>query len=353
MMDRFWSEKKVLVTGHTGFKGSWLCAVLMHRGAKVVGYSLPAPTTPNLAECLSLDMTSLSGDITHPAAISEALSVHQPDVVFHLAAQALVRDSYRDPLGTYLTNAFGTAALLEGVRNSPATKVIINITTDKVYENKESAKGYAEDDPLGGHDAYSASKACSEIITASYRDAFLAPLGKRIATARAGNVIGGGDWSTDRIVPDLIRSITSGKQPVLRNPNAVRPWQHVLEPLYGYLLLAEKLWEEEQFSGAWNFGQTIDQGITVGELASRLIRQWGDIPLFAYDNNAQPHETHTLLLHSDKARLQLGWGSRLTFDDTLSWTRDWYRSYYDGEDMQAFTLGQIKQYEQLEVNRLG
>jgi CDP-glucose 4,6-dehydratase len=353
MMDQFWTGKKVLVTGHTGFKGSWLCAVLLHRGAEVVGYSLPASTTPNLAESLSLDMESVNGDITNPEAITEVLSVHQPDIVFHLAAQALVRDSYRDPLGTFFTNAFGTAALLDGVRNSPAAKVIINITTDKVYENKESIAGYAESDRLGGYDAYSASKACSEIITGSYRDAFLAPLGKRTATARAGNVIGGGDWSADRIVPDLIRSMTSGGQPILRNPNAVRPWQHVLEPLYGYILLAEKLWEDEQFSGAWNFGQTINQGVTVGELASRLIRQWGGLPLFAYDNSEQPHETHTLLLNSDKARHLLGWSSRLTFDDTLSWTGDWYRAFYDGEDMLAFTFRQIKQYEQLEVNRLG
>lgn len=353
MMDGFWTGKKVFVTGHTGFKGSWLCAVLKHRGAEVTGYSLPASTTPKLSECLSLDMTTVTGDITSPAAIAEALSVHKPDIVFHLAAQALVRDSYRDPLGTFFTNAYGTAALLDAARKSPSVKVIINITTDKVYENKESSKGYAEDDPLGGYDAYSASKACSEIITASYRDSFLKPLSKRIATARAGNVIGGGDWSAERIVPDLIRSITSGQQPVLRNPNAIRPWQHVLEPLYGYILLAEKLWENEQFSGAWNFGQTVNQGITVGELAARLIREWGDLPQFAYDNGEQPHETQTLLLNSDKAVRLLGWSSRLSFDETLSWTRDWYRAFYGGDDMRAFTFAQIKQYEQLEVNRLG
>lgn len=352
-MDPFWTGKKVLVTGHTGFKGSWLCAVLMHRGAEVTGFSLPPCTTPNMAECLSLDINALTGDITHPAAIAEALSLYQPEIVFHLAAQPLVRDSYRDPLGTFFVNAYGTAALLDAVRSTPSVKAILNITTDKVYENKELAEGYAEDDRLGGYDAYSASKACAELITASYRDSFLAPIGKRAATARAGNVIGGGDWSADRIVPDLIRSMSSGKRPVLRNPHAVRPWQHVLEPINGYILLAEKLWEDERFSGAWNFGQTIDQGITVGELASRLIRQWGGLPHFAYDYREQPHETSTLLLNSEKARRQLGWGSKLNFDDTLSWTSDWYRAFYGGENMRAFTFAQIRQYEQLEVNRLG
>lgn len=355
IMDTFWHGKKVLVTGHTGFKGSWLCAVLKDRGAEVVGYSLPASAAPNMAECLTLDITSVTGDITDLTALSETLSVHRPDIVFHLAAQALVRDSYRDPLGTFLTNAYGTAVLLEAVKKSPAStaKVIINVTTDKVYENKESAEGYSENDPLGGYDPYSASKACSELITGSYRDAFLAPLGKRIATARAGNVIGGGDWAADRIVPDLIRSMTSGELPVLRSPDAVRPWQHVLEPINGYILLAEKLWQDEQYGGAWNFGQTIDQGITVGELAARLIRRWGNLPEVAYNTGKQPHETNTLLLNSDKAYQRLGWGSRLTVEQTIGWTVDWYRAFYDGEDMQAVTFAQISQYEQLEVNRPG
>ncbi|GLX68311.1 CDP-glucose 4,6-dehydratase [Paenibacillus glycanilyticus] len=353
MMNRFWSGKKVLVTGHTGFKGSWLCAWLQHLGAEVTGFSLPASEAPNLAACLSLELTSVEGDITNAAAVSKAITDQQPDIVFHLAAQALVRASYQDPLGTFLTNAYGTAALLDASRHSPATKVIVNITTDKVYENKETLSGYTEEDRLGGYDAYSASKACSELITSSYRDAFLAPLGKRVVTARAGNVIGGGDWAPDRIVPDLVRSITSGQSPVLRNPHAIRPWQHVLEPLHGYLLLAEKLWEDEKFGGAWNFGQTTGQGISVGELASRLIRQWGNLPLFTYDNSEQPHETNTLLLQSDKARNMLGWHSRLSFDETIAWTSDWYRAYYNGENMNAFTLGQITQYEQLEVNSVG
>ncbi|MGO4110167.1 CDP-glucose 4,6-dehydratase [Paenibacillus sp. YAF4_2] len=352
MMDAFWTGKKVLVTGHTGFKGSWLCAVLLHQGAEVVGYSLPASTTPNMAECLALPITSIEGDITNAIAFHEALTEQEPDIVFHLAAQALVRDSYRDPLSTFHTNTFGTAVLLDCIRRVPAAKIIINITTDKVYENEESAVGYVEEDRLGGYDAYSASKACSEIITNSYRDAFLAPLGKRAATARAGNVIGGGDWSTDRIVPDLIRSLTAGRLPILRNPLAIRPWQHVLEPIYGYIQLAKKLWLDASYSGAWNFGQTIDQGISVGRLAALLTQHWGNLPAFEYDDSEQPHETDTLLLNSQKAHRLLGWGSKLTFDDTMTWTRDWYHAFYQGKDMSACTFEQIRRYEQLEVKPL-
>jgi CDP-glucose 4,6-dehydratase len=322
--------RRVLLTGHTGFKGSWLALWLTHLGADVVGVSLAPPTSPNHWDLLRLGITEHRLDIRDASAVAEAVSRAQPEIVFHLAAQSLVRRSYRDPLETWSTNVVGTANLLEACRQVPNLRAIVIVTSDKCYENREEARSHCETDRLGGRDPYSASKAAAELVAASYRHAFFdrasTPL---LATARAGNVIGGGDWSEDRLIPDLVRAVAAGSKLEMRSPNATRPWQHVLESLSGYILLGQKLLEGERAcAGAWNFGPRPDDNCTVAEVLTRMRTFW---PTLAWHLTAQlePREAQHLSLDSSKAREELGWRPVWSLDAALGATTEWYRRYLD------------------------
>jgi CDP-glucose 4,6-dehydratase len=337
--------KRVLVTGHTGFKGSWLSLWLKHLGAEVVGISLAPDTRPSHWRLLGLESTLQHHelDIRHAAEVASVLRASQPEVVFHLAAQPLVRRSYRDPLETWATNVMGTANLLEACRQTRSLRAILAVTTDKCYENREWAWGYRETDRLGGHDPYSASKAGSELVAASYSRSFFhtdgAPL---LATARAGNVIGGGDWSEDRLIPDLVRAMAAHKSLEIRSPNATRPWQHVLESLSGYLLLGQKLIEgDRNFDGAWNFGPERSGNRTVADVLNRLQTHW---PEMQWHQTAapQPHEANWLYLDSAKAHTQLGWQPVWNLDTTLEKTADWYRTFQSSQI--TISAKQLSQY---------
>lgn len=350
----FWRDKNVFVTGHTGFKGGWLTLWLHQLGATVHGYALDPLTRPNLFEtanvgpALATDTRSTLGDL---ASLREAMNQAQPEVIFHLAAQPLVRESYRDPLGTLATNVMGTAHVLESARFTPSVRAIVLVTTDKIYENREWIYPYREVDPLGGHDLYSASKAASEIVAASYRASFFSEKSERsvrIATARAGNVIGGGDWAADRLVPDCLRAFMDGLPVVLRFPDAVRPWQHVLEPLAGYLRLAEKLLSSDgdSFATAWNFGPDPAGDATVGEVAALAARLWGNRAGVEHlPSPDDPHEAGLLRLDSTRARIVLGWQPRWSLPTALAHTISWYQTWIKGEDMNAVTLEQLRAYE--------
>ena len=348
-----WKGRRVFLTGHTGFKGGWLALWLANRGAHVRGYALAPATEPNLFTVASIAdvVEDIRGDIRDDSSLKTALIEFAPEVVFHLAAQPLVRRSYADPLGTYATNAMGTAHVLEAVRNSPAVRAVVCITTDKCYENKEWVWPYRETDPLGGYDPYSSSKACAEIVTAAYRSSFfpVARLNEHhvaVATARAGNVIGGGDWSEDRLIPDLIRGFQN-KQPVrIRHPKALRPWQHVLEPLYGYMMLAERLLAQQvQFASAYNFGPAGDEICTVETIANHMAKSWGEEAAWICDPEPGVHEAGVLRLDVSKAQAELGWQPRLKVETALDWTLDWYRACEKGAAMQQETLAQIAAYE--------
>lgn len=320
--------RRVLLTGHTGFKGSWLALWLAELGANITGIALPPDTSPNHWSLLELDVSERLMDIRDSHALMRAVKDTQPEIVFHLAAQPLVRRSYRDPLETWSTNVMGTANLLEACRQTASVRAIVVVTTDKCYENKERARGYSEADRLGGHDPYSASKAAAELVAASYRDAFFhethSPL---IATARAGNVIGGGDWSEDRLIPDLVRAIASGNPLEIRSPQATRPWQHVLESLSGYLLLGQKLLEgRKAFAEAWNFGPEPDDNRSVADVLARLKSHWPELEWRVTDR-PQPHEAKLLYLDCAKACTQLGWQPIWPLDKALAATADWYRAY--------------------------
>ena len=327
----FYSGKRVLVTGHTGFKGGWLAHWLKTLGADVAGYSLPPEASPNLFEAgaVARGVTSVLGDVRDLAALSQLVADHRPEVVFHLAAQALVRRSYREPVETFATNVMGTVNLLEACRRAGSPRAVVVVTSDKCYENREWVWGYREQDALGGFDPYSSSKACAELATAAYRRSFFeAETGVGIATARAGNVIGGGDWAEDRLVPDLVRARVSGTPVVIRNPTSTRPWQHVLEPLAGYLLLAQKLWEDPApHSGPWNFGPDAGESVPVIEVARVFARELG-VALETPEQEAV-HEARSLKLDSSRAKLLLGWKPRLTLDESLTLTARWYRAYLD------------------------
>lgn len=351
----FWRGRRVLLTGHTGFKGGWLSLWLESMGAKVAGYSLPAPTEPSLCEIAGVERSidATRGDIRDLTALSASARKFAPEVVFHLAAQALVRPSYDDPVGTYSTNVMGTVNVLEAVRQCPSVRSVVVVTSDKCYENREREQGYREDEAMGGYDPYSSSKGCAELVTAAYRNSFFSPDDHSrhkvaIASGRAGNVIGGGDWATDRLVPDMIRAIVAGRTVKIRNPNAVRPWQHVLEPLGGYLLLAERLHEEgPKFSGGWNFGPLEGDARRVEEIVQRLTAGWGDGARWEADRGAHPHEARFLKLDCSKAHALLGWRPRLDVDTALSWTVDWYRAWRAGKDVRALSLQQISTYSTL------
>jgi CDP-glucose 4,6-dehydratase len=349
-----WRGRSVLLTGHTGFKGGWLALWLHDLGAAVHGYALDPLTNPSLFDVAGIGAplaSDVRADLSDLARLKSVFGQAQPDVVFHLAAQPLVRESYRDPLGTFTSNVMGTAHVLEAARTTPSVKAIVLVTTDKVYENREWEYPYREADPLGGRDPYSASKAAAEIVAASYRSSFFTPeIGHpvRVATARAGNVIGGGDWAPDRLVPDCLRAFTSHEPVHLRYPNAVRPWQHVLEPLSGYLLLADRLVGPagERFATAWNFGPDADGNVTVGELAAATARLWGEgAHIVLAPPSVHPHEAGLLRLDASRARTELGWRPRWSLARALEQTVSWYRAWERGDDMTAVTLDQIRAYE--------
>jgi CDP-glucose 4,6-dehydratase len=350
MKPTFWQGKKVFLTGHTGFKGSWLALWLQSMGADVIGYSLPAPTQPSLFNLADVGsrMISITGDVRDLTTLSQALGEHQPEVVIHMAAQSLVRESYHSPVETYTTNVIGTVNMLEAVRHTPSVRVVLNVTTDKCYENQEWHWSYREADRLGGYDPYANSKACAELVTMSYRNSFLANQSVAVATARAGNVIGGGDWAKDRLIPDMMQAFLNNQPVVIRHPNAIRPWQHVLEPLSGYLLLVEKLWEDGQsFAEGWNFGPWIQDAKPVGWIADRLSDAWGSNASWLKDTGQHPHESTILRLDCSKAHSLLGWEPSLPLVNALDWIVEWYKAYEAGEDLRTLTLAQIARYESL------
>jgi CDP-glucose 4,6-dehydratase len=348
---RFWQGRKVLVTGHTGFKGAWLAAWLAEAGASVTGLALAPDTSPNLYDLLGLAraIDSRLHDIRDPEAVRAVFSSAQPEVVIHMAAQALVRRSYREPVQTYATNLMGLVHVLEAARACKATRVVVNVTSDKCYENLETGRAYRETDAMGGHDPYSSSKGAAELITSAYRRSFFAPEGKLLASARAGNVIGGGDWSEDRLIPDCVRAFSSGQDLVIRNPLAVRPWQHVLEPLSGYLLLAERMGTGDGAAAdAWNFGPDEVDSAPVERVANEAVRLWGPGARWRRDERVQPHEAQQLRLDASRARQQLGWRPRLHLSEALRWTMDWYRAQADGRPARELVASQIAEYRALQ-----
>jgi CDP-glucose 4,6-dehydratase len=345
----FWRGKRVLVTGHTGFKGGWLCHWLLRLGASVGGLALAPDTEPNLFHQTRLDdrLDSTLLDIRDRDAVRAAVRAASPDIILHLAAQALVRRAYEDPVGTYATNVMGTAHLLEACRDAPAPRVFVSVTSDKCYLNREIGAPFRESDPLGGADPYSSSKAGAELVTAAYRDSFFAvgSPAMGLASVRAGNVIGGGDWASDRLLPDCARAFAAGRPVELRNPRAVRPWQHVLEPLAGYLLLAERLWSDLGFAEAWNFGPRESDARTVSDVVDAVARLWSIETGWTAQPGDHPHEAMQLRLDSTKARTRLGWTPRLPLDQALAWTVDWYRRAQAGEPAHALVDAQIAAYE--------
>jgi CDP-glucose 4,6-dehydratase len=343
----FWRQRKVLVTGDTGFKGSWLSLWLAEMGADVTGYSAPPPTDPSLFELARVGdvIRHVEGDVRDRASFADTVAEQRPEVVIHMAAQSLVRRSYRDPVETYETNVVGTVNLLEAARRVDDVRVVVNVTTDKVYENPERGEAFTEDEPKGGHDPYSNSKACSELVTAAYRDSFFHESGAAVATARAGNVIGGGDWGEDRLVPDLMRAAAEGAAVPIRNPGSVRPWQHVLNPLSGYLLLAESLWESNAHADAWNFGPGEEDSLAVRQVVERLAELWPGGIEWRDDSGDHPHEARYLRLDSTKARTQLGWSPLWGLDRGLESIVQWHRGLQAGEDARELTVRQIHEYQ--------
>jgi CDP-glucose 4,6-dehydratase len=343
----FWRGKRVLVTGHTGFKGCWLAQWLVRLGAEVTGLALAPHTEPSLYALTGPQpgCNSHFGDIRDYSALKRLVNATQPQVVLHLAAQALVRASYDDPLATYAINVQGTAHLLEALRGVSSVKVAVCVTTDKVYLNREWHYPFREDDRLGGHDPYSASKAASELVIASYRAAFLAQAGVAVASARAGNVIGGGDWSADRIIPDAIRAWQSGEPLRIRNPEAIRPWQHVLEPLAGYLLLAERLWDSPELAGAFNFGPRTDEAATVRQLMAYASTVFPAAGIACDSEPNGPHEAHWLALEIAKTRQTLGWQPRWSVSQAVQRTMAWYKACQAGSDAAALCVADIADYE--------
>ncbi len=353
-----YAGKKVLLTGHTGFKGSWLSVWLKILGAEVIGYSLEPPSNPSNFEACGLqeEVIHIHGDIRDYKHLVTVFQKYQPEFVFHMAAQPLVRFSYKDPRLTYEANVMGTVNILEAVRATDSVRVVVNITSDKCYENREWVWGYRETDPMGGYDPYSSSKGCAELVTTAYRRSFFnsETYGKEhqvaLASVRAGNVIGGGDWGTDRLLPDCVRALAHGKEIVIRNPNAIRPWQHVLEPLSGYLLLGSRLWHHGgKYVGAWNFGPLNNEIWTVEEIVRHTILLWGE-GNYSFDERKNPHEAQWLKLDCSKARFDLQWKPRYTVKQALEKSVKWYKQFYEGagpEKMRVFTQEQIEEYNRL------
>jgi CDP-glucose 4,6-dehydratase len=352
----FWRGRRVFITGHTGFKGSWLSLWLQQLGARITGYALAPPTQPSLFTIagIATGLDSHLADLRDLHRLREALQAASPEIVLHLAAQALVRQGYADPVATYATNVMGTVNLLEAVRHTPGVRAVVIVTSDKCYENREWVWGYRENEPLGGRDPYSSSKACAELVTHTYRDAFFNPArhaehGVAIASARAGNVIGGGDWAADRLIPDLLRAIAAGEPAVIRSPQAIRPWQHVLEPLAGYLLLAERLHADgPAFAEAWNFGPHDEDARPVQWLIERLTTAWqagGGAANWQLDPRPQPHEAHYLKLDCAKSRSQLGWQPRWSLDETIRRIVAWHQAQASGADMRDRSIRELIDYE--------
>jgi len=349
MNDSFWKGRKVFVTGHTGFKGAWLSLWLQSSGAEVTGYALEPPTEPSLfaLAAVARGMRSVLADVRDGRRLADELAAAAPEVVFHLAAQPLVRESYRNPAETFAINVGGTVNLLEAVRGCAGVRAVVNVTTDKCYENREWVWGYRETDRLGGADPYAASKACSELVAAAWRASYFSgPAAPGLATARAGNVIGGGDWGAERIIPDCLRAAVAGGRVTLRNPDAIRPWQHVLEPLAGYLLLAERLCADPgRYAGAWNFGPAEQGHWTVARLVRRFCALWGDGLECGTAAGQHPHEATFLKLDCSKAGALLGWQPRWTVDVALEKTVAWARAWRAGADVAAWCQAQITEYE--------
>jgi CDP-glucose 4,6-dehydratase len=349
---QFWKNKNVFITGHTGFKGSWLILWLNSMGANVIGFGLNPPTAPSLFDLckLSSEVSSFIGDIRDSEQLNDAILESKPDIVIHMAAQPLVRDSYKHPVETYSTNVMGTVNLFEAIRKSNSVRAVVNVTTDKCYENKEWPWGYRENESLGGYDPYSNSKACSELVTSSYRSSFFNPKeykihGVAISSARAGNVIGGGDWATERLIPDCMRALLVGEEIIIRNPKAIRPWQHVLEPLSGYLTLAEKLYNEGPLYGeAWNFGPYDTDVRPVQWVVRTLCEKWGKASTYTVDTNEHPHEAHYLKLDCSKANSHLGWHPRWDLNQSLDKVIDWTKTYENNGDLTEASIQQIKEY---------
>lgn len=352
MSNEFWKNRRVFITGHTGFKGSWLCLWLHALGAEVTGYALKPPTDPSLFELCAIDrlVKSTLADVRDGHAMTKAMLAARPEIVIHMAAQPLVRDSYKVPVETYGINVMGTVNLFEAVRACTSVKAVVNVTTDKCYENREWVWGYREYESLGGHDPYASSKACSELVTSAYRSSYFNPKdyaahGVTIASARAGNVIGGGDWATDRLIPDCIRAILKGEVVMIRSPHAIRPWQHVLEPLSGYLVLAQRLYNDgPRYSGAWNFGPDDTDARPVEWLVKRFCSTWGDSASFAVDEGKHPHEAHYLKLDCSKSRTELGWRPRWGLDRTIDSIVAWTQAYRQGQDVKKACMKQIEAY---------
>jgi CDP-glucose 4,6-dehydratase len=345
---QFWRGRKVLLTGHTGFKGTWLALWLQAWGAEVTGFSLDPDTDPSmfLLTRAGQDLHDVRGNVCDLDALLQVMEQSRAEIVLHLAAQSLVRGSYEDPLETYATNVMGTATVLEALRRSPFARAAVIVTSDKCYENRERVAGYREDEPLGGADPYSSSKACAELVAAAYRRSFFNdPSAVRIATARAGNVVGGGDWAKDRLIPDVFRALLTGSAVEIRNPAATRPWQHVLDPLAGYLALAERLYERTPgVDEAWNFGPDDADLRTVATVAEALLSGWDPPGRWIRAGESGPHEARLLKVDSSKAKLRLGWHPRLDIKAALSWTVNWYLGFKQGEDAREMTLKQIERY---------
>lgn len=350
MRSAFWAGRRVLITGITGFKGAWLALWLRELGALVRGYALAPPTSPSLFDVARLraEVDWIEADVRDRTRLVQEVGAWRPEVLFHLAAQSLVRVSYEQPAETFDTNVMGTVNVLEAIRASPDVRAAVLVTSDKCYENREWDWPYRENDRLGGHDPYSSSKACAELVAASYKRSLLSETSVGVATARAGNVIGGGDWARDRLVPDIVSALASGKTPRIRNPGSVRPWQHVIEPLSGYLFLAERLFEQRQgFSESWNFGPNADAVQSVSTVADLVCKVWEDGRSWTRDELPQPHEARILTLDSSKARSRLAWRPRLDYVDAVRWTVDWYKAHAAGADMAKETRGQLQRYQEL------
>lgn len=350
---RFWRGKRVFLTGHTGFKGSWLTMCLHSLGADITGYALRPPTDPSLFESCrigSLTHKSIEGDVRDGESLKKAMTEAAPDIVIHMAAQPLVRHAYKYPVETYSINVMGTVNVFEAVRGNASVKAVINVTSDKCYQNKEWVWGYREDEALGGYDPYSSSKACSELVTGAYRDSFFNPgdydrHGVGVASARAGNVIGGGDWAEDRLIPDCMRALINNERIVIRNPAAIRPWQHVLEPVCGYLLLAQKLISEgRSYAQAWNFGPEDHDARSVEWIVNRICELWGAPPAYIVDDSLKPHEAGLLKLDCSKAKARLNWSPRWSLETAMNQIVNWVKAYQSGQNMLEVSLRQIDRY---------
>ena len=352
LFDGIYKGRRVLVTGHTGFKGSWLCLLLYKLGADVYGYALEPPTSPSLFEEADIEelITSYIGDVRDLDHLTNVFQEVNPEIVIHMAAQPLVRDSYKIPVETYAINVMGTVNVLEACRQTKSVKVIVNVTTDKCYENKEWLWGYRENEPMGGYDPYSNSKGCAELVTTSYRNSFFNPNeydrhGVAIASARAGNVIGGGDWAGDRLIPDFIRAISQNKKVIIRSPYAIRPWQHVLEPLTGYLTLAAKLYTVgAKYDGGWNFGPDEKDARNVEWITQKICKLWGREASFEVDTNPQPHEANYLKLDCSKAKAELNWEPRWDIQKALESIIEWNKEYLNGVNPRSLMHSQIVEY---------